>query len=507
MANVDKDVDLAVLLRISNSWSPDISDDELYLATRGYWRMSAEKATRVVQAVAVAQGVVRAVFDVHAWRPAPSRGAEGRLVFDGTPATRSADWVGTDVSSIFSPGSQNPVRYVLAADLDRVLTSRRPRRVGDDDLAAMVAVQEPTVAEQVTPIVDAFESDVVWHMARGDLESFHSNLLGFLMSTYPDAAAPLRRLFTPAPSGGKLMVWREWRHIDVVAEGRGGSDRFVIEIKIYSIPHPGQLEALASAPLPWSADHGAQGAPDTSYWLLTLMEPTFLLPAPWRRVRLDDVALALEAIALDLLGSDAELFDRYRAFVRRLVELRDAIDPRNQLDGPFWVATALGDSVPRRWLGPLQKMRYAGLAHAIDREHGGHVTLKINLTRGTGLMTHLRPLASNINRSVGWQLQGDQLRLVALVQDRGFLGRSTEHRARRASIVENEYLNWFDFHAAQETLGDLLIPKEWGPGQWNHYYPDFVYRYRKIKPGTTTRQLATAMAEITARTDTWAQAH
>jgi hypothetical protein len=507
MANVDKDADLAALLRISDSWSPDISDDELYLATRGYWRMSPERATRVTRAVAVAHGVVRAVFDVHAWYPATPRGDEGRIVFDGTPATESADWVGADVSSIFSPGSQNPVRYLLAADLDRLLTSRGSRRLGDDVLAAMVAVEEPTTAEQVAPIVEAFESDIVWHMARGDPESFHSNMLGFLMSAYSDTTAPLRRLFTPASSGGKLMVWREWRHIDVVAEGQGGSDRFVIEIKTSSIPHAGQLEALASAPLPWSADHGPQGAPDTAYWLLTLTEPTFALPAPWRRVRLDDVALALEAIALDLLGSDAGLFDRYRAFVRRLVELKDAIDPRNQLDGPFWVTTALGDSVPRRWLGPLQRMRYAGLAHAIDREHGGHIALRINLTRGTGLVTHLRPLASNINRSVGWQLQGDQLRLVALVQDRGFLGRGTELRARRASIVENEYLNWFDFHAAQETLGDLLIPKEWAPGQWNHYHPNFVYRYRKIKPGTTTRQLATAMAEITARTDTWAQAH
>ncbi|MFC8943336.1 hypothetical protein ACFT1B_35195 [Streptomyces griseoincarnatus] len=387
------------------------------------------------------------------------------------------------------------------------MTSRRSRHVGDDDLAAAVRVEEPTTAEQVTPIVEAFESDVVWHMARGAPERFHSNLLGFLMSTYPDATAPLRRLFTPASSGGELTVWREWRHIDVVAEGRGGSDRFVIEIKIYSIPDAGQLEALASAPLPWSAGHGALGAPDTTYWLLTLMEPPFVLAAPWRPVRFDDVALALDAITLDVLGSDPELFDRYRAFVRRLVGLRDAIDPRNQLDGPFWVTTALGDSVPGSWLGPLQRMRFTGLGHAIDLEHGGHVALKIDLTRGTGLVTHLRPLASNINRSVGWQVQGDQLRLVALVQDSGFLGRGIEHKARRASIVENEYLNWFDFHAAQETLGDLLIPREWAAGQWNHYYPNFVYRYRKIKPGTTTRQLATALARITSRTDTWALAH
>jgi hypothetical protein len=506
MANVDKDADLAVLLRISDGWSRDISDDDLYLATRGYWRMAAEKATRVRRAVAVAHGIVRAVFDVHAWYPAPRRGDEGRIAFDGTPAPESAEWVGTDVSSIFSPGSLNPVRYVLAADLDRILTSRRAGRVDDDDLAAL-RVEEPTIAEQVTPIVEAFESDAVWHMARGAPELFHSNMLGFLMSAHPDATAPLRRLFTPAPSGGKLTVWREWRHIDVVAEGHGGSDRFVIEVKIYSIPHAGQLEAHASAPLPWSADHGAQGAPDTAYWLLSLMDPTFVLPAPWRRVRFDDVALALDAITLNLLGSDSELFDRYRAFVRRLVGLKNAIDPRNQLDGPFWVTSTLGGSVPRPWLGPLQKMRYTGLAHAIDHEHGGHVALKINLTRGTGLVTHLRPLASNINRSVGWQVQGDQLRLVALVQDRGFLGRGTEHKARRASIVENEYLNWFDFHAAQETLGDLLIPREWAAGQWNHYYPNFVYRYRKIKPGTTTRQLATALAEITARTDTWAQEH
>jgi hypothetical protein len=52
------------------------------------------------------------------------------------------------------------------------------------------------------------------------------------------------------------------------------------------------------------------------------------------------------------------------------------------------------------------------------------------------------------------------------------------------------------------VLGGLLEPKMFETGVWQRFAPDFVYRYRKVHPSTSTRLLAEALAKLT----TWVEA-
>jgi hypothetical protein len=56
-----------VFFRIPRLWSPSMTPDELYEATRGWWTVG-EQALRAQYAFGVSKGVTRAVFAVEYWR-------------------------------------------------------------------------------------------------------------------------------------------------------------------------------------------------------------------------------------------------------------------------------------------------------------------------------------------------------------------------------------------------------------------------------------------------------
>lgn len=493
--------DLFLLLRVNQSWSEGISDRELYDATRGYWVMSATRAESVTRVFAVAHGIVREVYEPLGWEPSPHAGEENRIGFEGKVAADAPRWRGLDVSNLFTPGSQNPVKYVPAADLTE--TAESPAAPGiEASTLSQIRGFEPGLAEQIEPLLSAMEGDLLWSMSRAAQELFHSNTLGWLMWQHPVACAPLRAIFEGPEPLLRLQVWREWRHLDLVAQRSDDRTRFVVENKLYSIPYSRQLEQYAEVKLPWSQGHGRSGAPHTSYFLLTLMDPNFELPAPWRRVSYESMLRALELIDRDHLGADADLFDRYRTLVHRLVELKDAVDPRRDLDGPFSVTAALGGELGFKWFaGPLQRMRFTGLAQAISDEYGQQLPLDVDISRSMGSLTYTRHLSEH--RSIGWQFQENQLRLFVLVRDPGLAGKGKRLAAARAEVAEAEYASWVDFSAAESVLGDLLEAKAFQPGSWQRFAPDFVYRYRKVDTTATTRQLAEALAELTAYTQSW----
>lgn len=494
--------DLFLLLRVNQSWSDGITAEELYEATRGFWVMSPTRAEQVTKVFAVAHGIVREVYEPLGWEPSPQAGEENRIGFDGRVAPDAQQWRGLDVSALFSQGSQNPVKYVPSGDMDGITAFSATTAVKAPPALSKVRAFEPGLAEQIEPLLSAMEGDLLWSMSRAAQELFHSNTLGWLMSQHPVPCAPLRALFEGPDPLHRLQVWREWRHLDLVAQRNDDKARFVVENKLYSIPYREQLEKYAEVTLPWSQGHGRGGAPDTSYFLLTLMDPNFDLPAPWRRVSYESLLRALEMVDCDHLGADADLFDRYRTLVHRLVELKDAVDPRRDLDGPFSVAEALGGDLGFKWFtGPLQRMRFTGLAQAISDEYGQQLPLDVDISRSMGLITYTRHLTEH--RSIGWQFQENQLRLFVLVRDPGLAGKGKRLAAARAEVAEAEYASWVDFTAAESVLGDLLEPKAFQPGAWQRFAPDFVYRYRKVDQIATTGQLAEALAELTAYTQSW----
>ena len=83
----------------------------------------------------------------------------------------------------------------------------------------------PGLPELVNPLLTAFEADLLWVMSRGAQELFHSNTIAALLTEHPRAAAPLAGLFADDDSTTAWNVWREWKHLDLVAESTSGRGR------------------------------------------------------------------------------------------------------------------------------------------------------------------------------------------------------------------------------------------------------------------------------------------
>jgi hypothetical protein len=99
-----------MLVRISKRFRVGMSANELYTATREWWKLSPHH--RPAYAFAVYNGIVRAIYaiDPDGWEQDPTT---GRWRFSGTQDVALEEKYGFgDVSSQLPNGAQNPIRYV-----------------------------------------------------------------------------------------------------------------------------------------------------------------------------------------------------------------------------------------------------------------------------------------------------------------------------------------------------------------------------------------------------------
>ena len=495
---------LALLLRLNKSWRDGISAEDLYEITRAWWVISPANAQRVERVLAVAGGVVREVYRPTRWLPSPIEGLENRIGFEGVVAPDRENYVGRDVSRLFRHGSANPVRYLpLDALLEQAVITPDP--VSKTPLARAEEIPsgavEPGLLERVLPLLDAFEKDLLWAQSRAGQELFHSNTIAWLLRNFPIPCAPLLDLLGATRYDGvsRVDVWRERRHLDIVIDPVGASPKVVIENKLYSVPYPAQLTQYNAYSLPWSADHGDGGARATRYVLLSLMAPSFPLPAPWTHVDYRDLAGALDQIDAAALGRTSDQLIRYRALIHRLVALAEAVDPAQALDEPF-SATDVVAQLPGGGLdGAIARMRFSGLAQVVQTHFHETKSFEVGGDRG-GIITYWRRLADK--RGIGWQFQESQLRFFVTVEDPDLQGEA--QRAAREEIVQAEHTDFFDHTAVEAILGSDLRAKSYAPGAWLGFNPDFVYRHRPVKPAASTAVLAQALASMTKRVDDFA---
>lgn len=112
-----------LLVKIDRKWpellqkygaASDVPDAEIFDATRGDWRINAERVSGVEFVLGIARGLVRGVFAPATWVDA---GHEGRKRID---SLRSVDvpkqWLGKSVTHLSTRGSQNPLRYLPCDD-------------------------------------------------------------------------------------------------------------------------------------------------------------------------------------------------------------------------------------------------------------------------------------------------------------------------------------------------------------------------------------------------------
>ncbi|OGI67287.1 hypothetical protein A2823_01570 [Candidatus Nomurabacteria bacterium RIFCSPHIGHO2_01_FULL_41_91] len=105
--------DRAMLIRINKLYRYDMSDKELYEATRKYWIINSWRARISPIICAVYAGIIREVYMVRAWIP-PSPKTPRRWSFVGAiaPEDIREKYIDKSVKHLFKKGSQNPIRYV-----------------------------------------------------------------------------------------------------------------------------------------------------------------------------------------------------------------------------------------------------------------------------------------------------------------------------------------------------------------------------------------------------------
>ena len=107
-----------MLIRINRKYRPGMTDDDIYQATRTWWRMSPARHDPEI-AMAIYDGVVRGVYRVTGWFPIDPEdmvdepGRKGRWGFNGISDAELSDrYLFADVTAEFRQGDQNPIHYV-----------------------------------------------------------------------------------------------------------------------------------------------------------------------------------------------------------------------------------------------------------------------------------------------------------------------------------------------------------------------------------------------------------
>lgn len=98
-----------ILLNIGKLYDRQMSDEELYAATRSAWVVGS-KRNKAKYAVATCRGITREVFEIRDW----VRESDGRWSFNGTRAMDQvrSELKGKSVAHLAKKGTANPVRYL-----------------------------------------------------------------------------------------------------------------------------------------------------------------------------------------------------------------------------------------------------------------------------------------------------------------------------------------------------------------------------------------------------------
>jgi hypothetical protein len=115
--------DKVILLRINHLYRYDISDDELYEATSGVWKVG-KRREKASYAFAVLYGLVREVYEIHEWVPAGTSKYSyrdrheierpGRWEFVGQKAPDAVRnmYLDKSVAKYIPTAARNPILYV-----------------------------------------------------------------------------------------------------------------------------------------------------------------------------------------------------------------------------------------------------------------------------------------------------------------------------------------------------------------------------------------------------------
>lgn len=106
-----------ILFKIPRLWSPQMTAEELYEATHGWWVLGPRR-NKAQYAFAVSAGVIRAIYRIDSWRQRQpgdrgyEPGGKARYGFDGQLTHELDKYINTSVHHLFKRGDRSTARYL-----------------------------------------------------------------------------------------------------------------------------------------------------------------------------------------------------------------------------------------------------------------------------------------------------------------------------------------------------------------------------------------------------------
>jgi len=113
----------AILIRISKLYHENMTDEDMYEATRGVWKVGTRRY-EADYAFTVANGEIKEVYKINSWLPAGTQNyntreridveIKGRWEFNGVLAEDDLrnQYIGKSVKQYLPLGAANPITYI-----------------------------------------------------------------------------------------------------------------------------------------------------------------------------------------------------------------------------------------------------------------------------------------------------------------------------------------------------------------------------------------------------------
>ncbi|MGJ0119603.1 hypothetical protein ACQ7HM_10395 [Williamsia sp. MIQD14] len=350
----------------------------------------------------------------------------------------------------------------------------------------------------------AISAEPLARIMFGSRELFHSNLIGWFCETMPAQATAvfdslLRRDGHPdIGRSAKVVVHREKGHKDLVMEWPAGERRpVVIENKVFSLPDFGQLDRYAADLRNDPAMTGCDAV------LLSLSDPKLPeglyqssggkreAPIVWRHISYGTLGAAIDE-SVGSSGADyaTETVRHYASLIQNLDRLAGLLEVGPGGNEPVHTNSILSAATnDPQLVSALSKLRARNVVTHIERMLD---EAQFGRASGTGFsngsplieMSYALGKTKRATR-LGWQLQGDQLRLCAVLPT--LAGRTALTRERR-ELWGSTNQSAFDFGPYEEVFDRGPLEAFPLKKPFNRFDPDFIYRYVDAK-GITVSQL------------------
>jgi hypothetical protein len=294
-------------------------------------------------------------------------------------------------------------------------------------------------------------------------------------------------------------VGRERRHIDLDVRSGTSGEGLVLENKVTALPDVEQLKRYVEDVRTNRPDVAAR----SGFVLLSLVAPPTALPDPWRWVSYRELSPALEEVAGAMPpGFDADFTRRYAELTGQLADLVHAAGVDGHLDEPYFLVASLDARLREAGVRDLVlKVRTVQLVQGVVEQvpHVPAARYEAGWSRGNPLAAYFTKEARTGDLgdfNLGWQLQGRQLRLAAVLSDEEWYGTGPTKRADREAAADEHLAGWLDPRSLDVMLPGRLVPNA-GRLPYNHFAPDFVYRYALVTPEITSEELIRGLSGLT----------